>query len=103
MQTIYTVEEIKEKITPALLDKGVTRVILFGSYSKGTATEDSDIDLVVAVEDWVDIFDFSALSIDVSTALGKRVDFLPLEDIIPGGRADQEIKTTGRLLYEKVG
>ena len=101
--TTYTYKEIQQKITPIFSNTGVTQAILFGSYAKGTATEDSDIDLAVAVEDWVDIFDFSAISVDVSDALGKKVDFILAGDILPGGKADVEIKATGRLIYEKVG
>jgi len=38
------IEEIKEKIIKSISPK---KIILFGSYAKDTATEDSDIDLMV--------------------------------------------------------
>ena len=101
MDLIYTVEEITNKLKPIFDNCGVTKVILFGSYAKGIATAKSDIDLVVGVEDWVDIFDFSAISVDVTSTLGKEIDFLPMDDVILDSYVDKEIKNTGRLIYEK--
>ena len=100
---IYTIEEISQKLQPIFDEKGVTKAILFGSYAKGNADGESDIDLVVAVEDWVDIFEFSEISVDAALTLGKKIDFLPMDDVIVGGRVDKEIRSTGRLIYEKSG
>ena len=38
------------KIVQCLIGLNVYKVILFGSYARGTATEDSDIDLVVILD-----------------------------------------------------
>jgi len=37
--------------------KAIREVILYGSYARGEATEDSDIDLLVLVDDSVDPFE----------------------------------------------
>ena len=44
---IYTLSQIKEKTVPVCRAWGVTRLLLIGSYARGEATEDSDVDLVV--------------------------------------------------------
>ena len=41
---------IISKIVQCLIGLNVYKIILFGSYAKGTATEDSDIDLVVILD-----------------------------------------------------
>jgi predicted nucleotidyltransferase len=41
--------EITSKIVQSLMGLDIYKVILFGSHAKGTATEDSDIDLVVVL------------------------------------------------------
>lgn len=46
---MLTVVEIKMKLTPIFDAYGVQSAILFGSIAKGTATERSDLDLMVAV------------------------------------------------------
>jgi len=98
---IYTIDEISSKLTPIFEEKGVIRAVIFGSYAKGEATEDSDIDLVVEVEDWVGGLDFFGIAGDVVDTLGKKVDFFGMDDVIPGGRADDEIKATGVMIYQK--
>ena len=42
---IYTVQEIQSRVMPVAKKYGIKAVFLFGSYAKGTATEDSDIEL----------------------------------------------------------
>jgi hypothetical protein len=44
---VYTLSQIQEKVTPVCREWGVTKLLLFGSYARGEATEESDIDLVV--------------------------------------------------------
>ena len=43
----YTIEEIKEKVTPIAIQYGVDKVGLFGSYARGEANEGSDLDFVI--------------------------------------------------------
>jgi len=38
-------------ITETLKDKGVEKIILFGSYAYGKPTEDSDLDIIVVTTD----------------------------------------------------
>ena len=99
---VYTIEEITQILNPIFEKTGVTKAIIFGSYAKNTAGENSDIDIVVEIEDWVDDLDFCGLSVDVSDSLGKKIDFLALSDFIPNSVTDKEIKETGRIIYEKV-
>ena len=46
-QVIESIKKFKEKISS---DLNITKVILFGSYSKGTFSEESDIDLCIIAE-----------------------------------------------------
>ena len=99
---IYTIEEISQILSPIFEKTGVTKAIVFGSYAKNKARENSDIDIVVEIEDWVDDLDFCGLSVDISDSLGKRIDFLTLSDFMPNSATDREIKETGRIIYEKI-
>ena len=40
-------QSIKTQLEPLFVKHGIVRVIVFGSYAKGTATENSDIDMVI--------------------------------------------------------
>jgi len=98
---LYTVEEIQRKLTPIFEKKGVVRAILFGSYAKGEATSESDVDIVAYVDEDMSILNFCEIADDVINELGKQVDFLYADDIIPGGKIDLELKKDGVLLYAK--
>ncbi len=39
--------DIQTLLSPVFADYGITRAVLFGSFAKGTATDKSDIDLLV--------------------------------------------------------
>ncbi len=54
---------------------GVKKIGLFGSYSKGTQREDSDVDLVVEFEKPIGL-KFIELSDYIEKVLGKKVDIL---------------------------
>ena len=45
MRGKYTVEEIKNIVTPIVKQYGIDSLYLFGSCSKGSANDKSDIDL----------------------------------------------------------
>ena len=98
---LYTIEEIQSILYPVFEREGVIRAILFGSYAKGDATEGSDIDIAALVDDEMSILNFCNIADKVINKLGKNVDFIYADDIIPGGKIDIELKRDGVLLYER--
>ena len=47
IMTIFTIDDIKKKVTPIVIKYGVNTFSLFGSYARGEANEDSDLDFVM--------------------------------------------------------
>ena len=43
----YTIDEIKTKVNPIGAVYGVKSISLFGSYARGNANDDSDVDLYI--------------------------------------------------------
>ena len=43
----YTINEIKNKTNPIAKAYGIGRMSLFGSYARGEATDDRDVDLYI--------------------------------------------------------
>lgn len=52
------------------------RVYLFGSYARGDATEQSDVDLRVDAEQLKSLFALGGLYADLEEALGKPLDLV---------------------------
>lgn len=95
----YTVEEIKSIVEPIAEKYGVERVYLFGSYARGDATDNSDVDLRVDKGSLKGLFVLSGLYTEIQEALQIRVDLLTTgsldEDFL------RKIQKEEVLLYEK--
>lgn len=96
---VYSVSEIRNILLPVFVRYEINRAILFGSYSKATATETSDVDLLV--DSGLRGLKFIGLSEDVRKALDKDIDIFDVTHIEPNSKIDDEIKSTGVLLYGK--
>ena len=72
----YSIEQLKTIITPIAEKHGVERVSLFGSYSKGLATEKSDVDLIIEKGRLKTLFQLSGFRLDIEDALNLPVDLI---------------------------
>ena len=61
---------------------------VFGSYARGQQTEDSDLDVLVDLQDAVGLLELAGLQHDLSEALGLKVD-LVMPDAVKRGRVRQ--------------
>ena len=77
-----SIEEITNIITPILESYDIQSAYIFGSYARGTARPDSDIDLVVAYNDTMSLFDEGGLFEDLKEALGMDVDLVSFGSVV---------------------
>ncbi|MEK7513502.1 MAG: nucleotidyltransferase family protein [Patescibacteria group bacterium] len=75
--------DLTKKTIPILKKYGVTKAAIFGSYSRGDAHQNSDIDLLVNIKKNLSLFGFSALKADLQEALNRRVDLIEYSQIKP--------------------
>lgn len=73
---IYTIDEIKKIISPIAADYGIKTIYLFGSYARGEATADSDIDFRIDAPGIDSLFQMGALYADLEDAFGKKFDLI---------------------------
>ena len=73
---IYTVEQIRSIAAPIARSYGVNSLSLFGSYARGEATDDSDIDILVDCGAIRSAFQIGGLYADLSERLGKELDLV---------------------------
>lgn len=77
---IYTIGEIAAIVGPIAERYGTGPIWLFGSYSRGEATEDSDIDLLVVPGEIKGYLRFIGFYQELEEVLGKSVDAIPYGD-----------------------
>ena len=97
--TIYTVDDIKKALFPVLNSYNVKKAILFGSYAKGQATENINIDLLL--DSGLRGLKFIGLIEDVKNILNKNVDVFDVTHIMPNSKISSEINKYGVVIYQK--
>ena len=95
---IWTVRDAQDALTPVFEQYGVSRAVLFGSIAQGTATQKSDIDLLV--DSHLRGMKFVRLMEAVRQIAGRPVDVFDVTHIERGSPLDREIHATGITIYE---
>lgn len=80
---IYKLEEIKAIVTPIAQQYNLKEVNLFGSYARGEATNESDIDLMIDFYQPIDLFTLAEIIQAFEAALKKTVDVLIYKNLTP--------------------
>ncbi|MCL1984238.1 MAG: nucleotidyltransferase domain-containing protein [Methanomassiliicoccaceae archaeon] len=78
---IYTVDEIADLVRPIAERYGVASVMLFGSYARGDADRNSDIDLYIEAGEISDLIELSGFRLDLIETLCKEVDVMTADDL----------------------
>lgn len=92
---ILTQENIKQVVQDYFKDKPVTKVYLFGSYARGDADENGDVDLIVEIDDTnkrLSLFDFIKLQLGIEKSLNKKVDMVETHLFFPRIKIQQKKK-----------
>jgi len=78
----YTIEEIKARVAPIAAKYSLAAVYLFGSYARGDASADSDVDLLVDLSgSGVRGLGLGRLYNELEDALGVRIDLVTLDSL----------------------
>lgn len=94
---------MERKVTP-LLKPYVKRISVFGSYARGEETDESDIDLLVALKrphlrPALGLFEVIRLEQELKKKLGREVDLVTEEGLNP--RRKPYIEKDRVVLYEE--
>jgi hypothetical protein len=68
-------QELKQSLTDLYQEK-LVKIILYGSQARGTATTDSDVDILVVLKDEVSAFDEILRMAEITTTIGLKYDEL---------------------------
>jgi predicted nucleotidyltransferase len=68
------IREKRDLIVHVAARHGATQVRLIGSFARGEARPDSDVDLLVSWAEGTSLFDQAALTVELEKLLGRKVD-----------------------------
>ena len=78
---VFTIKDIVRLVKPVAEKYGVKAVYLFGSYARGEADEDSDLDFLVFGGENFKLTMIFALAEDLRDILKKNVDVFEISEI----------------------
>ncbi len=78
---VYTIDGIKDIIKPIADKYNVESIYLFGSYARGEATENSDLDFLVFGGENFKLTNIFALAEELRTAFQRPVDVFEISEI----------------------
>lgn len=101
---VYTLAEIKNKVIPILEKYRIPDMYLFGSYARGNATEDSDIDFLIDTTgtDLTSLLRLGALYCDLEETFQKPIDLITVGAIMQESTMKNDIDFRNTVLRERV-
>lgn len=81
---MYTVDEIREMVRPLLERYDMASTSLFGSYARGEATADSDIDVLLRKNEGARVMNAFGVAEELHCASGKDVDVYEISELDDG-------------------
>jgi predicted nucleotidyltransferase len=76
MNKTYTIDEIKARVAPIAKQYGLSHAWLFGSYARGEATEESDVDICIDDGGNLSLFGLSGLYLALKDSLKAEIDIV---------------------------
>lgn len=96
---VYALDEIRKIAYPIAQKYGIAALYLFGSYARGEATPESDIDFRVDRGDLVDLLELGGLFSDLEEAFQKKLHVVTTQMLSPAFLSS--IKPEEILIYQE--
>jgi len=90
---------IAKKVTPILKSQGVIKAAFFGSFARGEAKKNSDVDFLVKFKNQKSLSDLARLKFMLEAEIGKKIDILTYASIHPYLR--KQILKEQQVIYEE--
>lgn len=80
---MLTLEEIRKAVAKVSKKYGIRNAYLFGSYARGDADNDSDVDILLDAGSITTYDDYYHCHLSLEKDLGTKVDLLTMDGINP--------------------
>lgn len=101
---VYSIEQIRDLVSPVAKKHNIKSVFLFGSYARGTATEGSDIDLIIDTSgtEIKSLLHLAVIQDELETVFGKSIDLITQHSLEQRPQIPSELNFRSRVKVEKV-
>ena len=101
---IYTLDEIKKRILPVIEKYDIPAMYLFGSYARGEATEESDLDFLVDTTgtSLTSLLALGALYCDLEEVFQKSIDLITVRSVMQNAETESERSFRDTVIRERV-
>ena len=89
---VYTLEQLRDMIAPLVARYGMRQASVFGSYARGEADAESDIDVLLDGGETFRPINVFAVAEDLHEMSGKRVDVYELRELDEGPFRDTVLR-----------
>ncbi len=103
-ESVYSLDEIKSIIKPIAEKYLFKSVFLFGSYARGEANGNSDIDIMIDTTgtDIDSLFKLGEVYEEISSAFSKPIDLITLSSLEQTPIRQSEMNFRNNILRERV-
>lgn len=100
----YSIEEIKSTVQEIIAKYHIPAMYLFGSYARGDATEESDLDFLIDTTgtELTSLLRLGALYCDLQEAFQKQIDIITVNSIMQQSTMESDIEFRNQMLKERV-
>lgn len=101
---VYSIAEIQCRVMPIIEKYRIPAMYLFGSYARGEATEDSDLDFLIDTTgtDLTSLLRLGALYCDLEEAFGKRIDLITMGSIMQASSMESDEDFRNAVMRNRV-
>ena len=101
---IYTLEEIRRRVFPVIQKYNIPAMYLFGSYARGEATEESDLDFLVDTTgtNLTSQLALGALYCDLEEVFHKEIDLITVRSCLQNVVTESDRSFRDTVMRERV-
>ena len=101
---VYTFQEIQTRVLPIIHKYRIPSMYLFGSYARGDATEESDLDFLVDTTgtELTSLLRLGELYCDLEEAFQKPIDLVTVRSIMQNSTMESDLDFRNNILNERV-
>ena len=101
---IYTLDEIKKRVFPIIQKYNIPAMYLFGSYARGEATEESDLDFLVDTTgtNLTSLLALGELYCDLEEVFHKDIDLITVRACLENVVTESDRSFRDTVMRERV-